>query len=427
MVIAAARLRPRFDESAERLSCGRRPRTRIERVHAEGMGAHRDAWSDLATRALEPNVFLEPAFMLALTDVLAEGAKPQFLLAWDADAGSNTRLMAVLPLRGMRRGGTRIARGFKQNLITSGTPLVDRERGVEAFADMLGWLAAMRPAPWALALADVSAEGPFWTAVTEAGTYAYRELGARERAVLFAGLPAAPSKKRLKELARQRRRLAERGPLTFASASSKQAVANGFERFLELEALGWKGRRGGALASDQRRKAFARAMVAGMAERGSCRIDTLLLDDAPIAMGIVLRSGDYAAFWKTAFDERLASASPGAQLALELTGVQERDPSLTLTDSCAIPGHPMIDGLWSGRIRIVDVLIATSPSAGLRRFALAIRLELFRRGSRALTKRALSAGRHALRRGAAILPSTRPRLTVGATPTRHADRKGTRP
>ena len=66
---------------------------------------------------------------------------------------------------------------------------------------------------------------------------------------------------------------------------------------------------------------------------------------------LVLRSGDRAFYWKTAYDEAYAEYSPGVQLTLELSRAQQRDQRSSLTDSCAIEGHPMIDRLWTGAAR----------------------------------------------------------------------------
>ncbi len=139
------------------------------------------------------------------------------------------------------------------------------------------------------------------------------------------------------------------------------------ERFLDLEARGWKGAKGTALLQDSGLAAFARTMTRLMARQGKCRVDSLELDGRAVAMAIVLRSGDRAYFWKTAYDETLASRSPGKQLALALTERLAADPTVALTDSCAVQDHPMIDRLWPDRMVVGDVLIA-SPETDLDAF-----------------------------------------------------------
>ena len=95
-----------------------------------------------------------------------------------------------------------------------------------------------------------------------------------------------------------------------------------------------------------------------MAAQGLCRIDTLAVAGEPVAMGIVLRSGDRAYYWKTAYDERFARHSPGKRSRRRSATLQCSRPDAALTDSCAIPDHPMIDGVWSGRMKVADCLVA---------------------------------------------------------------------
>ncbi len=364
MGIAVARLRPRIDdETAERASRGSRAPLRIACVDARGMETHRDAWSDLSARALEPNVFFEADFLLALIDALDEAAKPLFLLAWDVDDASRSRLTALLPLHVMRRRGTLIARGFRHDLTTLGTPLVDRERGVEAFAALLVWLTSIGAAPCALALADVPAEGPFWTAVKAMRTHSTRELVARDRAVLFAGRPAGASRKRVKELARLRRRLAERGRLTFASATSAEAVAEGVERFLALEVSGWKGRRGGALACDPGRESFARAMASGMADRGACRIDAAF--DPLLVVEVSGSEGDGYDAWTVAYLR--AGLSPLSFELVRWTVVRRRLGGDRHVVGFQIRGRR---GRASSPIRAFDRATATATTSSGNRYVL---------------------------------------------------------
>ena len=168
------------------------------------------------------------------------------------------------------------------------------------------------------------------------------------------GFEGALPKKRLKEWARQFRRLKERGEIGFRTASDEAAI----EKFLALEARGWKGAQHTALAADADLAAFARSMLAGFAAEGKLAIHLLEVDGEPVAAGLTLRAGDRAFYWKTAYDEAYAEYSPGLQLTLELSRLQQRDPAIAATDSCAIEGHPMIDRLWSARLALVDCVIA---------------------------------------------------------------------
>ena len=109
-------------------------------------------------------------------------------------------------------------------------------------------------------------------------------------------------------------------------------------------------------------------------------------DGRPIAAAITLRSGPHAWFWKIAYDEAFARASPGVQLTLDLTRQMLADQSLAHTDSCATAGHPMIDHLWRERLTLCDLLIAPS-AASLAQFRVARQLESLRRALIATAKR----------------------------------------
>ena len=190
-----------------------------------------------------------------------------------------------------------------------------------------------------------------------------RVLSAYQRAQLDATRDAdellrdALGPKKLKELRRQRQRLAEHGALRFDVARTPHEVASALEIFLALEAGGWKGKRGTALSQHAGDAAFIRRATSAMAEIGRCEIITLHAGDTPVASGIVVRHQDRAFFFKIGIDEHFAKYSPGAQLTLDLTRHLCADPAIASADSTAAPGHPMIDPIWRGRFAIGDVLI----------------------------------------------------------------------
>jgi hypothetical protein len=159
--------------------------------------------------------------------------------------------------------------------------------------------------------------------------------------------------------------LDETGKVAYRPISDPAQIAQAAEDFLALEAKGWKGARKTALQAARSDAAFFRDMTRLMALEGKCRIDTLDMNGTPVAMGVVLQSGDRAYYWKTTYDERFAALSPGVQLTLDLTQTQLSAPSVALTDSCAIANHPMIDHIWKDRIAMGDVFLPLGPAQGL--------------------------------------------------------------
>ena len=341
-----------------------------ELLSLDQVSHHRAAWEALIARALEPNVFIEPAFALAAARHFAIIQRPRFLLVWSPSCRGLPRTLIGLCLiasAGIMDAG--LARGWVTRQAALGTPLLDREQASAALEAMLRF-AASRLRRASLLLQKIPQEGAtngIIRAMASAKGHELRMLAAHRRAYLSGGtvgaaaLQAGLPAKRRKELRRQRRRLDGGAGLELVSARRPDEIRQAVEYFLRLEARGWKGAGGTALLCDPGETAFLRTATRGLAEAGKCRIDMLMRGDAPAAMAIVLESGGHAAFWKIAFDEAFASYSPGLQLTLELSRLQVGDATVAMTDSCAIAGHPMIDRVWPERLAVTDMLIATRP------------------------------------------------------------------
>src|SRR5205823_14206148 len=111
--------------------------------------------------------------------------------------------------------------------------------------------------------------------------------------------------------------------------------------FLDLEASGWKAKRGTALKQDEGDAAFIRRATSALAETGQCEIVSLRAGDTPVAAAIVLRHQDRAFYFKLGVDERFAKLSPGVQLTLDLTRHLCADPAINSVDPTAAPDRPM--------------------------------------------------------------------------------------
>ena len=129
-------------------------------------------------------------------------------------------------------------------------------------------------------------------------------------------------------------------------------------------------------------------MIRRLGREGRCRIERLALDEAPIAMAVVLSCGRTDYLWKIAYAEDLARFSPGVQLVLAFSERQKRDARILATDSCAVPDHPMIDRLWRDRLALQDVAIALAPDRD-RAFRFAVAGERSWRRLRAAAKAVL--------------------------------------
>jgi CelD/BcsL family acetyltransferase involved in cellulose biosynthesis len=349
------------------------------------LGDEIDAWRDLAGQALEPNVFLEPAFALAAALHLPN-EQVSALVVYEGE-----RMVGLLPGRveWLSRGravATFVA--WTHPFAPLSTPLIDRELAGDVIGALLDCLREIPGAPRAALFPLLPAEGPVAGLIVELlqqNQRAPSRLNPHARAALLPGQdekteaesePSEPSPKKLKELRRQHRRLSEEGALTHEIARDANAVDAALAGYLAVEAAGWKGRSGTAASSDSSTARFLARAVTSLASEGKARIDRLKLNGGTIASTITLFSGDRAWFWKTAYDEAFARYSPGVQLARDLTDSLRADTAIKLVDSCAVADHSMIDHLWSGRIAMVDLLV---PLAGRPAMAIAVASEQLRR------------------------------------------------
>jgi len=349
--------------SSDPNSPARMTRVRAEILdHAQVM-AQTAAWQALIVRALEPNVFLEPGFLLPLLQNDKSYARLRFLAVW-LETDATPQLIGLLPFFKPRLKYGALLHGATTAHSPLGTPLLDRDHAAIALKEISTGFKKHFPLAAALRLPFLPTMGAVFQATAAFAEGSNKDIACLdrfERAGLFGASEQEPaeslSAKRRKYYRQQRRRLEKLGQLSYVRTSDPKQIIAAAEEFLTLEAKGWKGRRHTAFLSSPQQAAFFRGMIENMAKAGKCRIDSLRLDDQPIAMGVVLRSGDGAAFWKTAFDERLSWLSPGVHLTLELTQSQLAEASIRVTDSCAVPDHPMINPLWHQRIAMGHVLL----------------------------------------------------------------------
>jgi CelD/BcsL family acetyltransferase involved in cellulose biosynthesis len=327
----------------------------------------RDQWRALAERAVEPNGYYLPDWELAVNASARGRTGVSALSAWrDAAPNGAPGLIGLMPVIPMSRA-YRIplpALVSAEPYGTLCTPLLDRDMADVAAARLM--LEARKAGAHALILHDVALDGPAIRAFREAlrqDGLRPRVLQSRLRACLDATHDAedllrdALSAKKLKELRRQRHRLAEHGTVRFEVARTREQVEAALEIFLRLEASGWKARRGTALMQDDGDAGFVRCAAPALAETGQCEIVTLYAGDTPVAAAIVPRHQDRAFYFKLGIDERFAKFSPGVQLTLDLMRHLCADPAIATADSTASADHPMINPIWRGRFAIGDVLI----------------------------------------------------------------------
>jgi CelD/BcsL family acetyltransferase involved in cellulose biosynthesis len=325
------------------------------------------AWSALAAHAVEPNACYLPSWALAVSRHARGRGDALALTAFDRAAPDG--LIGLMPVRWASR-----ALSLPVPMLVSwnayapfSAPLLDRDCGIDAAGALLD--AARTAGARALLLQSIPTGGAAYAAIVAAlerrGLMpeimrSFRRAGLDARKDAETVLRDALSAKKLKDLRRQRHRLEDAGLVTFDVASAPERIGPALEAFLALEASGWKGERGTALALHPGDAAFIREAAPLLAAKGQFEIVSLTRSGATLASGLILRDAGRAFFFKIAMDESEARTSPGVQLTLDLTRHLCADPAIAFADSTADGEHPMIDHIWRERIEIADVFVPLS-------------------------------------------------------------------
>ena len=327
----------------------------------------------LTARAMEDNVFFSAQFLAPAMPRLEDRTIRLMVIRDDNEARS--RLRFLMPFSVEKPGmpvGPSIIRSWSNPFGPLGTPLLDSENAAETIGGLFD--AINRPEsglPSILVLPNLRRDGPFASVlrgVALSRNLTIAETDPFERPVLRSDVPPAEyleqtiSAKHRREHRRQKRKLSELGKLAYHVARNPEEVRQRAEEFLTLEASGWKGSRRSALAMDRYRAAFTREAITNLAEKDNVRIHTLDLDGRAIASMIVFVMNGTAYTWKTAFDENYSQFSPGQLLVEDLTETLLEDPNIDMTDSCAVPDHPVMSRSWQERSPMSTVIVGLNEA-----------------------------------------------------------------
>ena len=301
---------------------GRGAARAVYRVEAlEGRAAFaalREEWDGLLARGPVDQPYHRHGFLAAWLDAFAPRAPLRLLVARDADGAA----AGIAPLLEERRAG-RVVLCAPANDHSSRFEWALGDDAVGAVAALWGYLRDRLR--WdLLVLRDVPRQGPT-SSLLEAAARSdrhrvgrwpsldtpYLPLGSRPREALL-------SSKFLANLRRRARRLAEQGPLSYRRVDGGEGAEEFLDQFFALEAAGWKGRGGTAIAADSRTAAFYRGLVRAGAREGWLALRALDLGGRPVAMHLGLLHRGVYSLPKPAYDEVLAPCSPGQLLFREV-------------------------------------------------------------------------------------------------------------
>lgn len=370
----------------------------VELIGARDLARVRGAWADLFDRSLECNVFYGPDHLEPLATGPLCDSSFRVLLAWRQGPGGRT-LAGFMPLH-LSASPLAPVRGFKHHYVVGSTPLLDSFQPLDAANALLHGLTEIRPGAL-LILDDVRLDWPAWQALVRA-SQASRCLFEEQDVIARAGVSPVSASTHLKgkisqNLRRCSAKLSTLGAWSVNTPMDVEEGREGLEALLSIEASGWKGEAGTALASNADTLAFARKAFDPGNLRPTPLFSVLRLENKPIAVSMNLIGHDNAANLKCAYDESYAACSPGVLLDVALADELRRTSFTPMIDSVALPGHP-VERVWPERMRCGWVAVACDPATGPAEFHARVGMEQLRRTMRRMAVGAYNSTVPALRK-----------------------------
>jgi Acetyltransferase (GNAT) domain len=322
------------------------------------------AWEELAEAAIEPNVFYEHWMLLPALRAFGFGKDICVVLIWTHDPrnpNAPPKLGGLFPLQRTRN--------FR-NLKVSGlslwqhihcyacTPLVRADAAGECLVELFRWLQSGEAGASLIELGSIYGDGPFHKKLVDLSN----ELGLLSwmTDIFTRGLwhkgddmktdpESAVSGDLRRRLRRKERRLSEQGRVEHLTLQPGDDVARWIDEFLQIEASGWKGLHGTALARSENGRRHFTEMAAAAFLRGRLLMLGINFDGRPIARRCAFAAGEGSFAFKTAYDEAFADFSPGAMLELDSIRQLRALPGVRWMDSCASPDNQLVNRISNDR------------------------------------------------------------------------------
>jgi CelD/BcsL family acetyltransferase involved in cellulose biosynthesis len=298
--------------------------TRLTVADYAGMG---EAFADLARRASRPNPLMSPAAVKAVAQVLREADIVVLVATCAQPAGQSQReqLQGVWVLRRRRTlwslGAEVLETPARPAYDNISDPVLDAALPGQVMAAFASHLRACPDLPKVIRATnwprDLDATLPADVQISREESWQRAMLMPEGKPDAEAYLRAAMGRnyrirsKRLADLDAQ-------GTVSLVSLRGDAAVS-GLEAYIALEARGWKGRAGTALANEPDGQRYFRAIIASLAASDQIAVDQIRLDDKPIAIGLAIEADGHSMLWKTTFDEDFARFGPGMLLNMVVT------------------------------------------------------------------------------------------------------------
>jgi len=330
------------------------------------------AWEELAAAAIEPNVFYEHWMLLPALEAFGAEKDIRVVLVLTHDphnADAPAKLGGLFPLERIRD-----FRNLKVSALSLWqhvhcyvcTPLVRADTASECMIELFRWLRSEEAGASLIELKCISGDGPFHKKLVDLSNEL--ELLSWTTDIFTRGLwrrgddektdpESAVSGDLRRRLRRKERRLRERGCVEHLVLRPEDDVRRWIDDFLRVEASGWKGLGGSALASSESDRRYFTDIATSAFRRGRLLMLGVNFDGRPIARRCAFVSGEGSFAFKTAYDEEFADFSPGAMLEVDSIRQLQSLPHVRWMDSCAAPDNLLVNRLSNDRKTIQSLTI----------------------------------------------------------------------
>ena len=321
-------------------------------------------WDELAAHAIEPNPFYEPWAVLPALEAFGAAG-----IAFVTVRRGDGKLAGLFPLErasSYRGLPARTLRSWRHRHCLLSVPLLRADGALET---LQSFLAAMQ---CQAAVEDFAylPEGPFHHALVDAlsrnSDVACAPFEGYARPLMRcagdadAYVKAVLSADTRSELRRSEKRLADLGRVEHRVLRPGDDVSRWIGEFLDLEAHGWKGRAGSALACTKENHRFAVEVFTRGFERGRLVMVGIDLDGRPAARYSAFTAGAGAFAFKTAYDENLRRAAPGLLAELDMIRALHGVAGVQWADSYTAPENSSIGRFWKSRRLVQRVALGVT-------------------------------------------------------------------
>ncbi len=329
------------------------------------------AWEELEARAIVPNAFMSPHFVMPALRYL-ESSDNTFGVFVEKSSGGLPELVGVALFQVQnptRRFPLKHLAAFESVHSYLSDFLLDQEHASSALKEIYRYITDKSHTWQGLYLNNFSANGLFteeaqaiaadfgmgWNLFEQWSRAACLTIDFGERAL------SRLSKNQKKNYQRNLRKLEELGSVEWVLTRKPASLQKIMDEFIRLEHLGWKGDEGTSLYSDPNHLRFFHEMIAGFNETGRVFFTELRLNGVNISSTSNLISGKAGFAFKVGWDIEYARYGPGILNEIKtLEHGRESLSDLEYIDSSASPDS-YINGLWPGRREIFEGMFSLTP------------------------------------------------------------------